>query len=122
GPTVAAGGAIIAIDGPAASGKGTLARALARHFGLPYLDTGAIYRAAALRLLDSGERPEDVAAAIAAAQAVRAKDTASPRLRADIVAETASRIAALPAVRAALLENQRAFARQPGGAVLDGRD
>ncbi len=117
---------IIAIDGPAASGKGTLARRLARHFALAHLDTGGLYRAVALRTLNSGGDPADAAAAEAAAKAVRAEDLDDPRLREERVAQAASVVAALPAVRHALLAFQRDFAyRPPGdaaGAVLDGRD
>ncbi|MGO8916527.1 MAG: (d)CMP kinase [Stellaceae bacterium] len=113
---------IIAIDGPAASGKGTLARRLARHFGLRHLDTGGLYRAVARRVLDAGGDPADAAAAEAAAKAVRAGDLGDPRLREEGVAQAASVVAAIPAVRRALLAFQRDFARQKPGAVLDGRD
>ena len=117
---------IIAIDGPAASGKGTLAHRLARHFNLAHLDTGGLYRAVALRVLDSGGDPAEPAAAEAAAKAVRAADLADPRLREERVARAASVVAAIPAVRRALLDFQRDFARRPPGgapgAVLDGRD
>lgn len=117
---------IIAIDGPAASGKGTLARRVARHFNLAHLDTGSLYRATALRALDSGGEPSDPAVAKNAALNVRAADLDDPRLREDRVANTASVIAAIPAVREALLAFQRNFARHPpggaAGAVLDGRD
>jgi len=113
---------IIAIDGPAASGKGTLARRLAVHYGLPHLDTGLLYRAAGLRVLKHGGDPADPAAAERAARAVRPADLADPDLRGDDAATAASKVAAVPEVRAALLEFQRAFAHQPGGAVLDGRD
>jgi cytidylate kinase len=107
---------IIAIDGPAAAGKGTLARRLAMHFGYPHLDTGALYRAVARRLLDAGRDPSDAAAALAAARLVTADELASPRLR-DVEVGRAT-----PAVRAALLDFQRRFAATPPGAVLDGRD
>ncbi len=117
---------IIAIDGPAASGKGTLARRLARHFGLAHLDTGGLYRAVALRVLAGGGYPADAAVAAAAAGAVAAGDLADPRLRLEPVAQAASVVAAIPAVRQALLAFQRGFARKPPGgepgAVLDGRD
>lgn len=113
---------IIAIDGPAAAGKGTLARRLAAHFGYPHLDTGALYRAVARRLLDAGRAPDDTAAAIAAAEALRADELASPRLRDEEVGRATSVLAAIPAVRAALLAFQRRFAATPPGAVLDGRD
>jgi cytidylate kinase len=117
---------IIAVDGPAASGKGTLARRIARHFGLAHLDTGGIYRAVALRALESGGNPADEAAATAAAAQLRAADLADARLREERVARAASVVAAIPAVRAALIAFQRDFANHPpagaGGAVLDGRD
>jgi len=116
---------VIAVDGPAAAGKGTLARRLAAHFGYAYLDTGLIYRAVGARTLDGGNDPEDVAAATAAAQALTPTDLARDDLRGDDVAVAASKVAAIPAVRAALLDFQRNFAaRPPGGrgAVLDGRD
>lgn len=106
----------IAIDGPAASGKGTLARALAAALGLRYLDTGTLYRAAALRLLAAGGDPAD------AARSISDDDLADPRLRDADVTKWASKVAAIPAVRAALLDRQRAFAATPPGAVLDGRD
>lgn len=113
---------IIAVDGPAASGKGTLARRLARYFGLNYLDTGSLYRAVALRALAAGADPADPDAAVAAARRVEAGDLDDPRLRDDKVAQAASVVAAIPGVRAALLAFQRQFARRGKGAVLDGRD
>jgi len=117
---------IIAIDGPAASGKGTLARRLAERFGLAFLDTGGLYRATALKALDSGGDPSNPEIAETAARAVRPDDLASPRLREERVAEAASIVAAIPKVRAALLAFQRDFAHHPPagfkGAVLDGRD
>lgn len=113
---------IIAIDGTAASGKGTLARRLAAHLGLPHLDTGALYRACALHLVEAGGDPADEVAAVAAAARVRPEDADNPALRTDSVAQAASRVSAYPGVRAALLAFQRDFAGQPGGAVLDGRD
>lgn len=113
---------IIAIDGPAAAGKGTLARRLAEHFGYPHLDTGALYRAVARRLLDAGRVPTDVDAAVAAAEALTVAELASPRLRDEEVGRATSIVSALPAVRAALLAYQRRFAATPPGAVLDGRD
>jgi CMP/dCMP kinase len=117
---------IIAIDGPSASGKGTLARRLAALYSLAYLDTGRIYRAAALKTLESGAKPTDAAAAEAAAKRVRPADFANPRLSDEDVTEAASIVASIPAVRAALLQFQRDFAHHPpnglGGAVLDGRD
>ena len=112
---------VIAVDGPAASGKGTIARSLARHFGLPHMDTGLLYRAVALNLFRFGGDPGNEF------EAVRACDLGSvslddPELRAEIVGSIASRISAYPAVRERLLERQRNFAAQDGGAVLDGRD
>ncbi|MGH6839519.1 MAG: (d)CMP kinase [Methylocella sp.] len=113
---------IIAIDGPAASGKGTLARNLARHFGLPHLDTGLLYRATARALMNAGRALSDKEAAIAAARALAPAGFDENLLRGREMAEAASVVAAIPEVRAALVEFQRAFARGPGGAVLDGRD
>jgi cytidylate kinase len=117
---------IIAIDGPAASGKGTLARRLAQHFNLAHLDTGGLYRAAALHALASGGDPADPKTAKAAAERVRADDLNDPRLRDEQVARASSVVAAIPAVRQALLAFQRGFAEHPPGgargAVLDGRD
>lgn len=113
---------IIAVDGPAASGKGTLARRLAEHFGLNHLDTGALYRAAAFRALAAGANPADPDAAVAAASRIEPGDLADPRLREDKVAQAASVVAAIPGVRTALLAFQRDFARRAPGAVLDGRD
>jgi cytidylate kinase len=112
---------IIAIDGPAASGKGTLARRLAAHFGLPHLDTGLLYRAVARRVLDAGRDPADAHAAEAAARALRSEDLARGDLRGPPVDEASSQVAALPGVRAALLQFQRDFAAVRG-AVMDGRD
>ncbi|MGD0764552.1 MAG: (d)CMP kinase [Roseiarcus sp.] len=113
---------IIAIDGPAASGKGTLARRLAEHYGLPYLDTGLLYRAVAASLLSAGRDLRDVEAAVAAARAANLTEFDEARLRGREMGEAASIVAAMPQVRAALLAAQRDFARRPGGAVLDGRD
>ncbi len=113
---------IIAVDGPADSGKGTLARRLAQHFGLNYLDTGSLYRAVAFRALAAGADPADPDAAVAAARQIEPADLADPRLREDKVAQAASVVAAIPGVRAALLAFQRDFAKRPPGAVLDGRD
>ncbi len=117
---------VVAIDGPAASGKGTLARALARRFTLAYLDTGRLYRAAALLVLDAGGDPADPKAAAAAARQVSVRLLEEPRLREERVGAAASVVAAIPEVRRALLAFQRDFARQPPppftGAVLDGRD
>ena len=112
---------IIAVDGPAASGKGTIAKALARHFGLPHMDTGLLYRATALNLLSMGLDPESEFAA-ARATDISQIDFADPELKSETVGGIASRISAYPLVREALLERQRRFAAQDGGAVLDGRD
>jgi cytidylate kinase len=114
-------GLVIAIDGPAAAGKGTLARRLAAHFGLPYLDSGLLYRAVARRVLDAGGDPADAAAAEAAARALRPADLERGDLRGPPVDGASSRVAAFPGVRAALLAFQRDFANARG-AVLDGRD
>lgn len=111
---------VIAIDGPAASGKGTLARRLAQHFGLPHLDTGILYRAVARRVLDAGGDPRDAAFATAEAERLTAADLARPDLRVAEVDLGASEVARHEGVRAALLEFQRRFAEE--GAVLDGRD
>ncbi|AWN52213.1 (d)CMP kinase [Methylobacterium sp. 17Sr1-1] len=113
---------IIAIDGPAASGKGTLAKRLAQHYRLPHLDTGLLYRAVALTLLDAERDLADAAAAEAAAQALQPAFLADPRLRGSAMGEAASIVSAQPAVRAALLDWQRRFAGSAEGAVLDGRD
>ena len=112
---------MIAVDGPAASGKGTIARALASHFGLPHLDTGLLYRAVALNLFRFGGDPGSEF------EAMRACDITSvslddPDLRSEVVGSIASRISAYPSVREKLLDRQRRFAGQAGGAVLDGRD
>jgi cytidylate kinase len=112
---------IIAVDGPTASGKGTIARALAAHFGLPHLDTGLLYRAVGRQVELAGADPDDPAAALAACAFGDALLT-DPALRSEIVGGLASRVSVHPAVRRALFERQRAFATQPGGAVLDGRD
>ena len=113
---------IIAIDGPLASGKGTLARALAAHFGLPHLDTGSIYRAVALSLIKSGKSPNDIDAAIIAAQNLDMSGIIDAELRTAEVGAGASVVAAIPEVRKALFDFQRNFAANPKGAVLDGRD
>jgi cytidylate kinase len=113
---------IIAIDGPAASGKGTLARRLAAHYVLPHLDTGLLYRATAAALLDQGRGLGDVDAAVSAARGLALIDFDEARLRGREMGEAASIVAAQPAVREALIAAQRNFAGRPGGAVLDGRD
>ncbi len=113
---------IIAIDGPAASGKGTLARRLAAHLGLVYLDTGLLYRAVGMAVVGAGGDPADPAAAETAARALDPRDLSDPALRLDDAGQAASKVAAIPRVRAALLNFQREFARRPPGAVLDGRD
>jgi len=113
---------VLAIDGPAASGKGTLARRLAAHYGLPHLDTGLLYRATARAILDQGHVLSDVNAAVAAAEALDAANLPEARLRGAEMGEAASVVAAMPPVRAALVDLQQRFARAPAGAVLDGRD
>jgi CMP/dCMP kinase len=113
---------IIALDGPAASGKGTLARRLAQHFGLPHLDTGLLYRATARTLIDHGYNLSDTAAAISAARGLALTDFEEEALRGRDVGAGASVVAAIPEVRTALFDMQRTFAQRPGGAVLDGRD
>lgn len=112
---------IIAVDGPAASGKGTIARALARHYGLPCLDTGLLYRAVGLSVLKASGDPDLEADALTACDfdAVLLDDIA---LRSEAVGSLASRVSVHPGVRRALVQRQRDFAMQPGGAILDGRD
>ena len=121
---------IIAIDGPAAAGKGTLARRLAGHFGLAILDTGLLYRAVGMKLVRNGQDTDDHTAATEAAETLTPGDLEADDLRGDAAADAASRISSIPTVRAALLEFQRSFAANPPGnvadgakgAVLDGRD
>jgi CMP/dCMP kinase len=113
---------IIAIDGPAASGKGTLARRLAGYYGLPHLDTGLLYRATAAALIDHDRDLNDVEAAVAAARGLALTDFDEARLRGREMGEAASIVAAFAPVRDALITAQRSFASRPGGAVLDGRD
>jgi len=113
---------IIAIDGPAASGKGTLGKKLAAHYGLRHLDTGLIYRAVAKALLDAGQRPDDKTAAVAAARALDPSTFDEAALKIPAVGEAASVVSAIAEVREALLAFQRDFAAKPPGAVLDGRD
>lgn len=112
---------IIAVDGPAASGKGTIARALARHYGLPHLDTGMLYRAVGVAVLRAGGDPARLADALAAC-GFPDDMLADPALRMEAAGRAASMVSVHQPVRDALFERQRAFARQPGGAVLDGRD
>jgi len=113
---------IIAIDGPAASGKGTLGKRLAAHYGLRHLDTGLIYRAVALTVIEAGHRLDDAAQAAAAATALDVGRLGDPELKSAKVSEAASIVSAIPQVRAALLAFQKDFAARPPGAVLDGRD
>jgi cytidylate kinase len=113
---------IIAIDGPAASGKGTLGKRLAAHYGLRHLDTGLLYRAVAKALLDAGHPPSNQARAVAAADAIDPSSFDEAALKSHAVGEAASVVSAIPDVRAALLAFQRNFAIRPPGAVLDGRD
>ncbi len=113
---------LIAVDGPAASGKGTIARALGRHFGVSHLDTGALYRLVALAATRAGLDLGDGPACARKAMALDLSLLEDPELRSAFAGEAASRVSALPEVRAALLAFQSAFAAQPGGAVLDGRD
>ena len=117
---------IIAIDGPAAAGKGTLARRLAQRLGYAHMDTGLIYRAVAAKLLAEGQDPAEADAAARTAGGLVLEDLARPDLRDEAVSQAASRVAVLPAVREAVLDLQRRFAASPpggeAGAVLDGRD
>ncbi len=113
---------IIAIDGPAASGKGTIAKQVAAVYGLHHLDTGLLYRAVAKALLDAGHAPDDVAKATAAAAAIDPRQFDENALKMQAVTEAASVVAAIPQVREALINYQREFATRPPGAVLDGRD
>ena len=117
---------IIAVDGPAAAGKGTLSRNIAEAFDFAHLDTGSIYRATAKKVLDNGIDPEDDAACADIARNLTADDITSDGLRTEAVGQAASKVSAIPAVRAALLDFQRDFANTPphgkAGAVLDGRD
>ena len=112
---------VIAVDGPAASGKGTIARALARHYGLPHLDTGLLYRAVGISVLRHGGDPSDAFDALGACDFTDGL-LHDPGLKSEAAGKAASIVSAHPDVRAALLERQRSFAAQPGGAVLDGRD
>jgi cytidylate kinase len=120
------GNNVIAVDGPAASGKGTLARRLAEHFGFAHLDSGRLYRAVALRCLRHGVAGDDEAGAAAEAARITPQDLADPALRTEAAGAMASLVAALPLVRSALVDYQRRFAAEPPGgapgAVIDGRD
>ncbi|HEX3503225.1 MAG TPA: (d)CMP kinase [Xanthobacteraceae bacterium] len=113
---------IIAIDGPAASGKGTIARQIASVYGLHYLDTGLLYRAVAKAVLDAGHSPDDVQRAIEAAVMLDPAKFEDVALKTQAITEAASVVAAIPEVRQALINYQRGFATKPPGAVLDGRD
>ncbi len=119
---------IVAIDGPAASGKGSLARRLAQHLGFAYLDTGALYRAVGRSVLDAGGNPDDEGTAVSVAKALSlsADDLQNPDLRSDESGQAASKVAKFPEVRAALFDFQKTFAARPqagyGGVILDGRD
>ena len=113
---------VIAIDGPAASGKSTLARRIALHYGLRFLDTGLVYRATARRLLDAGDDPNEPKTARRHAEALKLADLDHPHLRGEGIGNVASLVASYPEVRAALLPVQGRFAKDPPGAVLAGRD
>ena len=113
---------IIAIDGPAASGKGTLGKRLAAHYGLRHLDTGLLYRAVAKTVLDAGKRPDDENAALAAALTLDPTQFDEVALKGPAIGDAASIVSAMPQVRSSLLAFQREFATEPTGAVLDGRD
>ena len=113
---------IIAVDGPLASGKGTIARALAARFGLPHLDTGTLYRATGLAVMDTGTDPADVEACAKLARNLNINRIDADRIRTAEAGAMASKVASIPQVREALFELQRSFANQPGGAILDGRD
>lgn len=112
---------IVAVDGPTASGKGTIAKAISAQFGLPHLDTGLLYRAVGLQCMTDGGNPDDAADALAATDFPEAL-LGDPELRSETSGGLASRVSIHPSVRQALFDRQRAFALQPGGAVLDGRD
>lgn len=113
---------VVAIDGPAAAGKGTIARAVAREFGFAHLDTGLLYRAVGKRALNMGRGVIDEGVAELCARELQEEDVVDEGLRTVLVSRAASRVAALPGVRSALLEFQHKFAKRNGGAVLDGRD
>jgi cytidylate kinase len=113
---------IIAIDGPAASGKGTLGKRLAAHYGLRHLDSGLLYRAVAKAVIDAGDHPDDATRAAAAAKSLDPTTFDEAALKVQTVGEAASVVSAIPAVRAALFDFQQQFAKAPPGAVIDGRD
>jgi CMP/dCMP kinase len=113
---------IIAVDGPSAAGKGTIARAVATHLGYHFLDTGSLYRMVGLAMINAGKTAGDVASAVKFANALEPAKIADRDLRTETVAAMASEVAAIPEVRTALLEFQRQFANRQPGAVLDGRD
>ncbi|MCX7359600.1 MAG: (d)CMP kinase [Alphaproteobacteria bacterium] len=113
---------IIAVDGPTASGKGTVAKNLAEHYGLKRLDTGSLYRAVGLAVLDAGDEPSDVGAALAAAEALDLGAIDERRIRSSAAGLAASKVAVIPEVREVLRRAQKTFAADPKGAVLDGRD
>lgn len=113
---------IIAVDGPTASGKGTIAQRLAEHYGLKRLDTGSLYRAVGLAVVDAGGDPGDETAAVAAAEALDLAHIDQYRIRSGAAGLAASKVATMPKVREVLRRAQRAFANDPAGAVLDGRD
>nr|WP_255554245.1 (d)CMP kinase [Sphingomicrobium sp. B8] len=113
---------IIAVDGPAASGKGTIAKALANHYGLPHMDTGMLYRSVALALWRFGGNAGNEFEALRAVEGIEQIDPGDEELRSETIGKLASKVSAYPSVREALLERQHGFARQEGGAVLDGRD
>lgn len=113
---------VIAVDGPAASGKGTIAKALANHYGLPFMDTGKLYRACGLAVRLAGHDPYDADAATEAARQIDTRLLDDADLMSALNSDYASIVSSHPGVRAALFETQQTFARQPGGAVLDGRD
>jgi cytidylate kinase len=113
---------IIAVDGPTASGKGTIAKRLAEHYGLKRLDTGSLYRAVGLAVLDAGGNPEDKKAAVAAAENLDLEAIDERRIRSSAAGAAASVVANIPEVRVVLRKAQRVFANDPNGAVLDGRD
>lgn len=113
---------VIAIDGPAASGKGTVAKMVAKYFGMDYLDTGSIYRAVGYKLISEGISPEDKDAAVMVAKNITPDDIANPHLYDEGIGSAASIVSAIPEVRDALFNFQKNFAKSPNGAVLDGRD